>query len=800
MADDGLVRAWRSGEAGASLSGAADLSQLAVQRLRLTAALGVAIGLLTLPLLLLRQPNLGARAGTARPIWVIGVGLAVAAAMFAINKTERLEPSRKIDLSLVCVVAMSLVAGLFRHWLPYVESDVVRGVSPVALVVLFIAVIAPVPPAKMAAAAVGATIADAAALGITLLLTSNPTPPWNLWLWLLLPNVVVIPVAVFTARTLYRLGETVRRAQEMGAYRLIERLGVGGMGEVWRADHRTLARPAAIKLVRPELLGARDSDDAMRTLTRFEREARATAVLTSPHTIEVYDFGRADDGSFYYVMELLEGMDLEALTQRHGVMPEERVVHLLLQVCHSLRDAHENGLVHRDIKPANIILGEFGEVYLLDWGLAGLAKQRDEAVRELKALRLTRETMPGSLLGTPGYMSPEQATGGVQELGPPADVYALGCILFEILTLMPLHDGEGVVSLLDATIRGTTDRRPSRRATHQKIDPELDRIVMRATALSSEDRFQSARELFLEIETYLDGRRDEEQRMQLADERARAAATEAKAALSKGDSFEERRQALRDAVGALSLDPSNELALRTFADVTTTPPDALPPDVDESLADASAARLRWVGGAVSIVYASAFVYLPFIAASVVEHWLPVVVSYGFLLTAAVVGLLTARAARPRPRWIAAAMVLSNIGFAATAPFFGPLLVTPSLLAINTAPYALYLGTRGRRLALAFGLGTISTVIGLGMMGAIPVEYAFQDGVLVVHSGALRFAPIPTLVLLTLLALGQMLGAMLGASRIRADLDRAERALHMQSWLLRGLAIDRKSSSVPPPRQ
>ncbi|MEQ8461460.1 MAG: serine/threonine-protein kinase [Sandaracinaceae bacterium] len=426
MADDGLVRAWRSGEAGASLSGAADLSQLAVQRLRLTAALGVAIGLLTLPLLLLRQPNLGARAGTARPIWVIGVGLAVAAAMFAINKTERLEPSRKIDLSLVCVVAMSLVAGLFRHWLPYVESDVVRGVSPVALVVLFIAVIAPVPPVKMAAAAVGATIADAAALGITLLLTSNPTPPWNLWLWLLLPNVVVIPVAVFIARTLYRLGETVRRAQEMGAYRLIERLGVGGMGEVWRADHRTLARPAAIKLVRPELLGARDSDEAMRTLTRFEREARATAVLTSPHTIEVYDFGRADDGSFYYVMELLEGMDLEALTQRHGVMPEERVVHLLLQVCHSLRDAHENGLVHRDIKPANLFVCRRGAdrdfVKVLDFGLVKVeATEPDAKLTEL-----------GAVPGTPAYMAPELAQG--DDATPRSDLYALGCVAYQLLS------------------------------------------------------------------------------------------------------------------------------------------------------------------------------------------------------------------------------------------------------------------------------------------------------------------------------------------------------------------------------
>lgn len=582
-------------------------------------------------------------------------------------------------------------------------------------------------------------------------------------------------------------------------YRTDEILGQGGMGTIRLHYDRQIGRRVALKSMN-------DADAGSADRSRFIREARIQGQLEHPSIVPVYDLAIGPDGRPFFTMRRVRGMTLEVILERLAMgapkvfraeHSRRRLLSAFGRVCQAVHYAHEHGVLHRDIKPSNIILGEFGEVYLLDWGLAGLAKQRDEAVRELKALRLTRETMPGSLLGTPGYMSPEQATGGVSELGPPTDVYALGCILFEIVTLMPLHDGEGIVSLLDSTIRGTTDRRPSRRAGHLKIDPELDRIVMKATALSPEDRIQSARELFLQIDAYLDGRRDEEQRTQLADERARAAASEAELALSKPEGFDERRQALRDAVGALSLDPTNELALRTFAEVTTNPPQRLPPDVDESLGEAVRARLRWAGGAVSVVYASAFVYLPFIAASIVEQWLPVILAYTLLLAAAVAGLLTARAARPRVEWLAGAMVLSNLGFAATAPWFGPLLVTPSLLAINTAPYALFLSHRARRLALAFGLGTIATIIGLGYAGAIPVEYTFREGELIVHSGALLFAPIPTLVLLTLLALGQMLGAMLGASRIYADLERAERALHMQSWLLRGLTQERRPSSRPP---
>src|SRR5262249_35727379 len=149
-----------------------------------------------------------------------------------------------------------------------------------------------------------------------------------------------------------RLGRALVKARDMGSYELLERLDRGGMGEVWRARHRMLARPAAVKLIRPEMLG--DPRVAETLVRRFEREARATAALHSPHTVELYDFGVTRDGTFYYVMEILDGIDLDELVRRFGPVPPERAAHLLLQACDSLADAHHAGLVHRDIKPGNL--------------------------------------------------------------------------------------------------------------------------------------------------------------------------------------------------------------------------------------------------------------------------------------------------------------------------------------------------------------------------------------------------------------------------------------------------------------
>ena len=221
-------------------------------------------------------------------------------------------------------------------------------------------------------------------------------------------------MAYVGARVVYALGTEVTEAREFGSYRLVERLGQGGMGEVWRAQHRLLARPAAIKLIRGSAqANAGASDEAVR---RFEQEAQVTARLSSPHTVQLFDFGVADDGRFYYVMELLDGLDLETLVRRHGPLPAERATYLLRQVCHSLAEAESHGLVHRDIKPANLFVCRYGGdcdfVKVLDFGIA---KDADHLM-ETGVIGLTREH---GLRGTPAYIAPEQALGGPESTVAP---------------------------------------------------------------------------------------------------------------------------------------------------------------------------------------------------------------------------------------------------------------------------------------------------------------------------------------------------------------------------------------------
>ena len=204
-------------------------------------------------------------------------------------------------------------------------------------------------------------------------------------------------MAFIGARIIYQLGSQVTEARRMGSYELVEMLGRGGMGEVWRAKHRMLVRPAAIKLIRPETLGEDNTEEASKVLLRFEREAQATAALHSTHTITLYDFGMTDEGYFYYVMELLRGVDLESMVQRFGPTPPNRTIYLLKQVCHSLGDAHRHGLIHRDIKPANIYASRLGPDYdfvkVLDFGLV---KSHQPAAEDA-----TQLTMQGITTGTP---------------------------------------------------------------------------------------------------------------------------------------------------------------------------------------------------------------------------------------------------------------------------------------------------------------------------------------------------------------------------------------------------------------
>jgi serine/threonine-protein kinase len=313
-----------------------------------------------------------------------------------------------------------------------------------------------------------------------------------------LQTIVHSAIAVFFAyagaRMVYGLGQEVTAARELGSYQLVERLGHGGMGEVWRAHHRLLARSAAIKLIRPgPAQNPGRSEEARR---RFEREAQVIAQLRSPHTIELFDFGVAVDGAFYYVMELLDGFDLDTLVRRFGPVPADRTIYLLRQVCHSLSEAESRGVVHRDIKPANIFVCRYGEdcdfVKVLDFGIA---KAADAGVETAPAL-----TQPSVIRGTPAFIAPEQALGR-PDLDGRVDIYATGCVAYWLLTGQLVFEAEAPVALL--LHHANTPPIPPSARTELAIPTALDQLVLLCLAKDPAERPQSARELsrrLMEIE------------------------------------------------------------------------------------------------------------------------------------------------------------------------------------------------------------------------------------------------------------------------------------------------------------
>jgi serine/threonine-protein kinase len=295
--------------------------------------------------------------------------------------------------------------------------------------------------------------------------------------------LVVILTAVLSVYGAYRI-ETSRReaveARRLGQYVLREKIGAGGMGEVYLADHVLLRRPCAIKLIHPSRAG----DPAM--LQRFEREVRATARLTHPNTVQVFDYGHTPDGTFYYVMEYLPGITLEQLVRRYGPLPLGRAVHFLRQLSGALAEAHAVGLIHRDIKPGNVIVCERGGHHdvakLLDFGLV-LAQDIGQ-----DGERLTQE---GAIAGTPAYVSPEQAA-GVEDLDARSDIYSLGCLAYFLLTGQPPFAGRPAMRMLAAHMyeppASTTTHRP-------EVSADVERVVLRCLAKDPAERYPSIRDL-----------------------------------------------------------------------------------------------------------------------------------------------------------------------------------------------------------------------------------------------------------------------------------------------------------------
>jgi eukaryotic-like serine/threonine-protein kinase len=413
----------------------------------------------------------------ATPVrWVpSAVSIAVALLVAASTWSARVAVGTALTLGLVFEVVGSFGIAIAQYADPsrYDIAPPWAGLSWVAVWMLAYTVIVPSPPRKALVAALLSASSVPIVIGAVMAFSSvvPAMDPVEFFFNLVLPYLLVVLLGYVGARVVYSIGAEVTRARELGSYRLEERLGVGGMGEVWLARHRLLARPAAIKLMRPEVFGGSSPERQSELQTRFEREAQATASLRSPHTIELYDFGVSDEGAFYYVMEFLDGFDLQTLVEKFGPLSEERAAHLLLQVCHSLAEAHGVGLVHRDIKPANVYVCRHGRevdfVKVLDFGLV-----KSHGPQGVTEMNLTRDHAVG---GTPAYMSPEQVMSD-RPLDGRTDIYAVGCLAYWLVTAQLVFTGRNAIETMMHHAK-TVPVPPSAR-TELQISKRFDEVVM----------------------------------------------------------------------------------------------------------------------------------------------------------------------------------------------------------------------------------------------------------------------------------------------------------------------------------
>ena len=421
--------------------------------------------------------------------------IAVSLGMFGLTRVTTIAPARIITLGLVFEVIGAIGIEMYILWwnLGWWEGVTTiwgLGISWTCVWIVIFPLVAPSTPRRTTVATVAAASVRPVFLA-AVLAGGAPEPDWMIALVWIIPNYICVGIALVSAYVVFGMGQAVARAKQLGSYRLTERLGEGGMGEVWRGEHRMLARPAAVKLIRPDAFG-RAGENRQLLLRRFAREAQATARLSSSHTVRLYDYGVSRDGTLYYVMELLHGIDLDRLVKRFGPVPATRAIDLLRQAAMSLAEAHEVGLVHRDIKPANLILCRSGVEYdylkVLDFGMV-----TGRMFGEGRAASLSTE---GTIAGTPAYMAPEMVVGaGVDGR---ADLYALGCVAHWLLTGRPLFEEGNAMRVVMAHVQKEPPAAGS--VSELPVPPALDALILRCLAKSADDRPASAAEFIAALD------------------------------------------------------------------------------------------------------------------------------------------------------------------------------------------------------------------------------------------------------------------------------------------------------------
>ena len=574
-------------------------------------------------------------------------------------------------------------------------------------------------------------------------------------------------------------------------YRAGRKLGEGSMGEVIVSRDMRILRDVAMKRLHHEHHAQRpDLRD------RFLREARVQGQLEHPSVVPVYEIGVDDEGREFFTMKRVRGRTLEQVFRglRDGD-PEfatqysrRRLMTAISRVCLAVAFAHERGVVHRDLKPANIMLGDYGEVHLLDWGIAKVVGIDDPLIEGHVDLSKDRvpSTEVGFVVGTPGYMAPEQARGETRTYRGRSDIYSLGTILFEAMTLERLHPQVIIEQILGSTVHGI-EARPSVRVPQLNLPPELDDIITRATALNPEHRYDNARQMNDDIERLLDGDRDSTRRAQIAAEHtanAKAALALARRGGSQADG--QHRRAVGELLQAMALEPNNNEARATMVQLLLEPVEQLPEQAFAELQEVNRidrARASRANGWAFLAWMGTF---PLIAAMGVRDVNALIGLGGMTLLLILYTWWMAITGRTQTRYMTIAVTSTFVTVAAMSMFFGPLFFVPGLSVMASTSYLVSLraNSRSRSLVLLGSLAAVLVPTLAHLTGFLPERYAFDERGLTILPGLVR---LPERATWAFLLMGNCLTVVIAnllVGRAVAALLRAERRLFTQAWRLR----------------